>query len=110
MVPDPAWLKVPVTPPGLDVAVYVVIAAPPLLAGAVKATVAVVCPVLVAVPIVGAPGTVAAIDAVVLLFADVELIEFVAVTVQVMVFPASAATKVYVLLVAPLILDPACFH
>jgi hypothetical protein len=37
--------------------VYEVIAIPPLLAGAVNATVAVVDPVGVAVPIVGAPGT-----------------------------------------------------
>jgi hypothetical protein len=37
-----------------------VITEPPLFAGAVNETVAVVCPVAVAVPIVGAPGTVAA--------------------------------------------------
>ena len=43
--------------PGLDTAVYEVIAVPPLLAGCVKETVAVVAPVAVAVPIVGAPGT-----------------------------------------------------
>lgn len=47
-----------VMPPGLDVAVYDVIAEPPSLAGAVNATEAVV-PEMVAVPIVGAPGTVA---------------------------------------------------
>jgi hypothetical protein len=46
-----------VIPPGLEVAVYDVIAAPPSLAGAVNATLAVV-PETVAVPIVGAPGTV----------------------------------------------------
>jgi hypothetical protein len=57
---------VPVIPPGDDVAVYNVIVAPPLLAGAVYATVAVVEPVAVAVPIVGAPGTTAATVAVVL--------------------------------------------
>jgi hypothetical protein len=57
MVPEPACESVPVIPPGLDVAVYEVIAVPPLLAGAVNATVAVVDPVAVAVPIVGAPGT-----------------------------------------------------
>ena len=95
---------------GEVIAVYEVIAEPPFFAGAVNATEIEVEEILVAVPIVGAPGTVAAIDAVVLLFADVELIEFVAVTVQVIVFPASAATKVYVLLVALLILDPARFH
>jgi hypothetical protein len=49
---------VPVPPAGELTAVYEVIVAPPLLAGAVKSTVAVVCPVAVAVPIVGAPGTV----------------------------------------------------
>jgi hypothetical protein len=46
--------------PGVETAVYEVITDPPLLAGAVKETVAVVCPVAVAVPIVGAPGIVAA--------------------------------------------------
>jgi hypothetical protein len=58
MVPEPAWLKVPVPPAGLLTAVYDVITLPPLLAGAVNDTVAVVCPVAVAVPITGAPGTV----------------------------------------------------
>ena len=48
---------VPVIAPGEDVAVYVVIVAPPLLAGAVKVTVACALP-RVAVPIVGAPGSV----------------------------------------------------
>jgi hypothetical protein len=43
--------------PGLEVAVYPVIVAPPLLTGAVNATVACAFPA-VAVPIVGAPGTV----------------------------------------------------
>jgi hypothetical protein len=44
--------------PGELVAVYLVIVAPPLLAGAVNATVAVVLLVrAVATPIVGAPGT-----------------------------------------------------
>ena len=43
---------------------YSVIIEPPLLAGAVYATVAVVSPVEVAVPILGAPGTVGAILAV----------------------------------------------
>jgi hypothetical protein len=48
-------------PPGDDVAVYNVIAEPPSLAGAVYATVAVEDPVAVAVPIVGAPGTLAVV-------------------------------------------------
>jgi hypothetical protein len=56
IVPEPACDKVPVTPPGEEVAVYDVIVAPPSDAGAVKSTVAVVAPVAVAVPIVGAPG------------------------------------------------------
>ena len=56
IVPELAPDTEPVKPPGLEVAVYVVIVAPPLEAGAVKATVAVVDPVAVAVPTVGAPG------------------------------------------------------
>jgi hypothetical protein len=55
---------VAVTPPGEDVAVYDKIVAPPSEPGAVKATVAVVDPVAVAVPIVGAPGTVRGVAAV----------------------------------------------
>jgi hypothetical protein len=49
-----------VNPPGLEVTVYEVIAEPPLLAGAEKVIVASPLP-LVAVPIVGAPGTVAGV-------------------------------------------------
>jgi hypothetical protein len=52
-------MAVAVMPLGLDVAVYNVIALPPLDTGAVKATVACVFP-RVAVPIVGALGTDAA--------------------------------------------------
>ena len=51
----------PVTPPGEDVAVYDRIVAPPLETGCVKATVAVIDPIAVAVPIVGAPGTTASV-------------------------------------------------
>jgi hypothetical protein len=47
-------------PPGDEVAVYEVIVAPPLEAGAVNETFAVVAPVDVAVTEVGAPGAVAA--------------------------------------------------
>ena len=61
IVPDPAWLSVPVIPLGEDVAVYSVIVEPPSLAGAVYATVAVEDPVAVAVPIVGAPDTFAVV-------------------------------------------------
>jgi hypothetical protein len=50
-------VPVPVNPPGLEVTVYPVIAEPPLLTGAVNVTVACAFPA-VAVPIVGAPGTV----------------------------------------------------
>ena len=50
---------VPVRPPGLEVAVYPAMAAPPLEPGAVKVTLACVSPA-VAVPMVGAPGTTAA--------------------------------------------------
>jgi hypothetical protein len=46
-----------VIPPGELVAVYRVIACPPVLAGAVYEILAVVALVAVAVPIVGAPGT-----------------------------------------------------
>jgi hypothetical protein len=61
MVPLPAWVNVPVILPGLDVAVYEVIVAPPFDPGAVKGTDAVpLIPVTEAVPMVGAPGTVAA--------------------------------------------------
>jgi hypothetical protein len=51
---------VPVNPPGDEVAVNVEIAAPPV-APVVNATVAVVVPVAVAAPIVGACGTVVAV-------------------------------------------------
>ena len=51
--------QVPVKPPGLLVAVYAVIVAPPVNAGGVKLTDACASPA-VAVPMVGAPGTTAA--------------------------------------------------
>jgi hypothetical protein len=60
-------------------------------------------PVEVAVPIVGAPGTVAATVDVELEFALAEPATLVAVTTQRIVLPTSAATNVYVLDVAPLI-------
>ena len=43
-------------PPGLEVAVYEVIAEPPLVAGAVNETETVVAPVALTAPIVGAGG------------------------------------------------------
>ena len=48
---------VAVSPPGIEVTVYPVIAEPPVLVGAVNATLALALPAE-AVPIVGAPGTV----------------------------------------------------
>ena len=68
---------------------YVVIVAPPLAEGAVYATVAVVEPVDVAVPIVGASGTFATTVDVELEFADTPpgATEFVAVTTHRMVVP-----------------------
>ena len=84
--------------------------APPLLAGCVNATVAVVEPVDVAVPIVGAPGTVAATEAVAFEFALTADTALVAVTTHRIALPASAFTKVYVLDVALPMLDPARCH
>jgi hypothetical protein len=83
IVPDPACDNVAVTDPGLDVAIYFVIVAPPLLAGAVNATVADVAPVAVAVPIVGAPGATFSVIELLAELAALVPIEFVAVTVNV---------------------------
>jgi hypothetical protein len=61
IVPDPDCETVPVMPPGDDVAVYDVIGLPPLSAGAVNVTFTdVEFVTAVAVPMVGAPGTLAA--------------------------------------------------
>ena len=49
---------VPVIPPGLEVAIYPVMASPPVLPGAVKVMLACALPA-VAVPMVGADGVVA---------------------------------------------------
>ncbi len=75
-------LAVAVMPPGLDVTVYCVIAAPPSEAGALQLTAASVSPA-VALTAVGAPGTVAGVT--VLDAAEAELVptELVAVTVNV---------------------------
>jgi hypothetical protein len=83
---------------------------PPLLAGAVNVTVAVVDPVAVAVPIVGAPGAIAATALVAFELADTAATTLVAVTTHRIVLPASAFTKVYVLDVALPIFDPALCH
>jgi hypothetical protein len=55
--PEPACVRVLVTLPGLKVAVYEVIVAPPSLTGAVKGTEILLGDSKVAVPIMGAPGT-----------------------------------------------------
>ena len=77
-------VPVPVLPPVLEVTVYNVIALPPFDAGAVKLTVACALPG-VAVPIVGAPGTVVAAGVTLLEAADAAPvpIAFVAFTVNV---------------------------
>ena len=81
IVPEPAPLAVPISPPGEEVAVYVVIDAPPV-EPAVYATVAVVFP-LVTAPIVGACGTVVAVTEDDAELADVVPALFVAVTAYV---------------------------
>ena len=71
-----------VKPPGLEVAVYDVIALPPLEIGAVNTTFA--CPIpFTAVPIVGALGTVAGVTAGEATDARLEPTMFVALTVKV---------------------------
>jgi hypothetical protein len=77
-----AVIAVAVMPLGLEVAVYNVIALPPLDTGAVKATVACVFP-RVAVPIVGAPGSVAGVTGSEATDAGPVPTSFVAVTVKV---------------------------
>ena len=91
MVPDPAWERVPDPPGGLEVTEYEVIGSPPLLVGAVNETVAVLCPVEVAIKFVGAPGTVRGVAVAV---AVVEPIPFVAVTVNVYKVPFVKPVKV----------------
>ena len=71
----------PVTPPGDEVAVYEVIAAPPSDAGAVNETFAVVAPVDVAVTDVGAPGTVTEEGQILVLLPRLALEKFVGVNV-----------------------------
>lgn len=65
IVPLPACEIDPVIPPGVEVAIYEVIVAPPSEAGAVKETFAVVAPVDVAVTEVGASGAVVGDDVVI---------------------------------------------
>jgi hypothetical protein len=73
---------VPVKLPGFDVAVYPVIAEPPSLVGAVNVTVACAFP-FVAIPIVGAPGTVVGVTEFEAELAGPGPLAFVAVTVKV---------------------------
>ena len=61
IVPEPDWDAVPALAPVFEVAVYVVIAEPPLDAGAVNATVADVDPAAATAPMTGAPGTVSGV-------------------------------------------------
>jgi hypothetical protein len=75
-------VPVPVIPPGLEVTVYPVIGEPPLLAGAVNVTMAEAFPA-VAVPIVGAPGTVEGVTEFEAELAGPGPLAFVAVTVKV---------------------------
>ena len=70
-------------PPGTEVTVYKVIALPPLEAGAVKGTLTEVALSLTAVPIVGAPGTVAGVTAAEAVDAGPIPTPFVAVTLKV---------------------------
>jgi hypothetical protein len=79
-------LPVPVKPPGLEVTVYEVIAEPPLNTGGVNVIVAWPLP-LVAVPIVGASGTVAGVTELLALEADPVPTALVAVTVNVYATP-----------------------
>jgi hypothetical protein len=57
--PLPDWLTEPIIKPGVEVAVYEVMVAPPFDNGAVNATVAEVPLAVVTAPIVGAPGATA---------------------------------------------------
>jgi hypothetical protein len=81
-----------------------------LLAGAVNVTFALTSLIVVAVPIVGAPGTVATTLAVALEIAELDPSPLVPVTTHLIGFPTSAATKVYVLDVAPDISTPLRCH
>ena len=79
-------LPLAVSPPGLDVTVYEVIAEPPLDPGAEKVTTASPLP-RVAVPMVGAPGVVAGVAALLALDALPVPTSFVAVTLNVYAVP-----------------------
>jgi len=84
---------VPLMPPGLEVTTYPMIAEPPLLAGGVKATEACALPAL-AVPMVGAPGTVAGVTEFDGAEAGPGPTAFVAVTVKVYAVPFASPVTV----------------
>ena len=77
---------------------------PPLLAGAVNATVAVLLPVAVAVPIVGAPGTVYGVAELLAELAAPVPTELVAVTVKVYAVPlVNPVTVIGLVVLVPVI-------
>ena len=93
------------TPPaGLEVTVYPVIALPPLLAGAVNATVACVLPA-VAVTAVGAPGTVMGVTLFEGAEGALEPAAFVATTVKVYAVPLVRPVTMCEVLVLPALLS-----
>jgi len=102
-------LEVVVEPPD-QVMLYEVMAAPPLLEGALQDTVAVEEPVALADTLCGAPGTAATTAEVELELAVVLPNELVAVTTQRIALPTSALTNVYVLDVAPEMSEPPRCH
>jgi len=79
-------VPLPIKPLGLEVTVYPVITEPPSLAGAVKVTVARTFPA-VAVPIVGASGTVEGVTEFEATLAALLPLSFVAITVKVYAIP-----------------------
>ena len=108
MIADTVRVPVFCVPPLLDVqiAVYSVIVEPPLLAGAVNATVA-LPEACVTVPIVGAPGTVAATNDADAAEAGLVPNVFVAVIVQVYVLAlVSAETVIGEVVPVPVFVTP----
>jgi hypothetical protein len=90
-----------VEPPGLRVAVYPVIAVPPVNAGAVNGTDCIPTPVFVTVPIVGAPGTVYVV--ILFEFAEAELLPAALVAYTEKVYDVLA-----VKLLTVIVPEPAC--
>lgn len=83
---------------------------PPLLAGAKYVTYAVVLPVAIACPTVGAPGAIATTLEVELELAELVPYVLVPVTTQLIVDPISSCPNVYVLDVAEGIFTPMRCH